>query len=138
VSAILMKRLKSISIITQNVPSLRDFYATVLELTPEGDDSFVVFSTPNINLSICAKQIVEEMAPGSSSDASTGACFLEFEVKDVDQEYTRLKTFKAQILKPPTTQPWGLRSVWFCDPDGNKLNFFAQVTQGGTFEGEGA
>jgi hypothetical protein len=75
-----MKRLKSISLITQNVPALRDFYAAVLELTPEGDDSFVMFSTPDVHLSICDKQIVEKMAPGSSGDASTGACFLEFEL----------------------------------------------------------
>ena len=124
-----MKKLKSISIITQDVLALRNFYAAVLELTPDGDDLFVVFSTPEVNLSICAKQIMERMAPGSSSDAGTGACFIEFEVDDVDREYRRLTALKVQLVKPPTTQPWGLRSVWFCDPDGNKLNFFAQVTQ---------
>ncbi|HKW35048.1 MAG TPA: nuclear transport factor 2 family protein [Candidatus Acidoferrum sp.] len=27
-------------------------------------------------------------------------------------------------VKPPTTQPWGTRSVYFRDPDGNLVNFF--------------
>ena len=31
------------------------------------------------------------------------------------------------IVKPPTTQPWGRRSVWFRDPDGNIVNFYADV-----------
>ena len=34
------------------------------------------------------------------------------------------------IVKPPTTQPLGLRSIWFRDPDGNILNFFASVAGG--------
>ena len=121
------KRLTNISLVTQNVLSLRDFYAAVLELTPEGDDTFVVFTTSTIQLSICAAQIVEEMAPGLALHTGTGKCFLEFEVDDVDQEYTRLKALNATITKPPTTQPWGLRSVWFCDPDGNNINFFRQA-----------
>jgi predicted enzyme related to lactoylglutathione lyase len=131
-----MKRLKSISLLTGDVPGLRDFYAAALELNAEGDDSFVVFSTPDLNLSICAREFAEQMAPGSSVDAGTGACFLEFEVEDVDREYLRLQALQAQVIKPPTTQPWGLRSVWFCDPDGNKLNFFAHVAQRSLLEGE--
>jgi len=30
-------------------------------------------------------------------------------------------------VKPPTTQPWGTRSVYFRDPDGNLVDFFALV-----------
>jgi len=132
-----MKRLRSISLLTQDVPGLRDFYAAALELTAEQDDSFVVFSTSDLNLSICAREIAEQMAPGSSGNTGTGACFLEFEVEDVDREYLRLQALRVEVIKPPTTQPWGLRSVWFCDPDGNKLNFFAHVAQGSLLEGEG-
>ncbi|MGC9394020.1 MAG: VOC family protein [Anaerolineae bacterium] len=52
---------------------------------------------------------------------------LEFEVEDGDEEYVRLLALNVPIVKPPTTQPWGLRSVWFRDPDGNIVNFFAAV-----------
>jgi len=47
----------------------------------------------------------------------------------VDREYERLKAWNVEVLKPPTTQPWGLRSVWFCDPQGNRINFYAHVVQ---------
>ena len=124
-----MKILKSVCLITQDVRGLRDFYQDVLEVTPEGDDSFVVFSTPEVDLSLCSTQILEEMAPGLMNDSSAGNCFLEFEVEDVDKEYERLKALNVEVVKPPTTQPWGLRSVWFRDTEGNKINFYARVAR---------
>jgi predicted enzyme related to lactoylglutathione lyase len=122
-----MKKLKSICLVTQNVRELCDFYSTVLELSPEGDDSFAVFSSPGIHFSISSVLIVERMAPGLKVEPRAGNCFLEFEVEDVDREYERLKTLQVNVIKPPTTQPWGLRSVWFCDPQGNRVNFYAFV-----------
>ncbi len=41
---------------------------------------------------------------------------------DVDAEYERLAGLGIEVVKPPTTQPWGVRSAWFRDPDGNLLN----------------
>ncbi len=124
-----MKKLKSICLITHDVQGLCDFYANVLELTPEGDHAFAMFSTPEINLSISSTQILEAMTPGLAIESHASTCFLEFEVDDVDLEYERLKALNAEVIKPPTTQPWGLRSVWFCDPQGNRINFYAHVAQ---------
>jgi predicted enzyme related to lactoylglutathione lyase len=122
-----MKQLKSICLVTQDVRELCDFYSRVLELTPEGDTSFVEFSSPGIHFSISSMEIVEAMAPGLKFDPRSGNCFLEFEVEDVDREYERLKALQVRVIKPPTTQPWGLRSVWFCDSQGNRVNFYASV-----------
>jgi catechol 2,3-dioxygenase-like lactoylglutathione lyase family enzyme len=49
---------------------------------------------------------------------------LEFRVADVDREYARLKSLVEVWVKPPTTQPWGTRSVYFRDPDGNLVDFY--------------
>jgi len=46
---------------------------------------------------------------------------------EVDLEYKLLKEKNVPIVKLPTTQPWGIRSVWFKDPDGNIVNFHADV-----------
>ena len=48
-------------------------------------------------------------------------------VEDVDREHERLLANEVEIVKPPTTQSWGRRSVWFRDPDGNVVNFHANV-----------
>ena len=122
-----MKRFNSVCIITQDVRGLRDFYQSVLEVAAEGNDVFVVFSTPGADLSLFSTQSLEEMAPGLVNDSGAGNCFLEYEVEDVDKEYERLKALHVKVVKPPTTQPWGLRSVWFRDTDGNIVNFYAHV-----------
>ena len=122
-----MKRFNGICIVTQDVRRLRDYYQNVLQELAEGDDTFATFSIPGSKLSICSAHLLEDMAAGAITGARSGNCVLEFEVKDVDKEYERLKALDVPFAKLPTTQPWGLRSVWFRDPDGNMVNFYAGV-----------
>jgi catechol 2,3-dioxygenase-like lactoylglutathione lyase family enzyme len=119
-----MRRLKSICLVTRNVQRLREFYEQVLQAPAEGDDAFAEFSIQGLKPSICSAQLMETMAPGSTAGIGSGNSVLEFEVEDVDQEYERLKLLAAEVVKLPTTQPWGIRSVWFRDSDGNLVNFF--------------
>lgn len=125
-----MAKFSGICIITRDVRRLCDFYREALQVEPDGDDVFVAFSTEGAALSLFAEDAMEQMAPGCMRAAGHGGCALEFEVDDVDGEYQRLKEMDVPIVKPPTTQPWGWRSVWFRDPDGNIVNFCANVAGG--------
>ena len=40
-------------------------------------------------------------------------------VEDVDAAYGALKAKGVTFLRPPTDQPWGLRTAHFADPEGN-------------------
>jgi lactoylglutathione lyase len=40
-------------------------------------------------------------------------------VEDVDAAYEVLKAKGVTFLRPPTDQPWGLRTAYFADPEGN-------------------
>jgi catechol 2,3-dioxygenase-like lactoylglutathione lyase family enzyme len=40
-------------------------------------------------------------------------------VEDVDADYEALKAKGVTFLRPPTNQPWGLRTAHFADPEGN-------------------
>lgn len=40
-------------------------------------------------------------------------------VEDIDAAYERLKARGVTFLRPPTDQPWGLRTAHFADPEGN-------------------
>jgi len=120
-------RFNGICLITKDVSTLRDFYKNVLQADAEGDDTFTMIATRGAELSIFAENGMERMASGSMQDSGCGKYTLEFEVEDVDQEYQRLKTMGLIFVKPPSTQTWGRRSVWFRDPDGNIINFFAKV-----------
>jgi catechol 2,3-dioxygenase-like lactoylglutathione lyase family enzyme len=122
-----MREFKGICIITRDVRRLREFYRTVLQAEPEGDDTFAAITSLGAMLAFYTESGMEQMAPGSTQGAGRGAYTLEFEVQDVDREYEHLTRLGVTIVKPPTTQPWGRRSVWFRDPDGNIVNFNAPV-----------
>lgn len=40
-------------------------------------------------------------------------------VEDVDAAYESLKAQGVTFVRPPTDQPWGLRTAHFVDPEGN-------------------
>ena len=120
-----MKELTGICLVTADVGRLRTFYEQLLEAAAEGDDSYCAFSGAKANLVIYSVSGTEAMAPGAMEGAGSGSCFLEYAVADVDAEYARLAGLGVAVVKPPTTQPWGVRSVWFRDPDGNLINFAA-------------
>ena len=40
-------------------------------------------------------------------------------VADVDAAYEELKAKGVTFVRPPTDQPWGLRTAHFTDPEGN-------------------
>lgn len=122
------RTLTGICLITPDVIRLRAFYEQVLQVEGEGDDRHVEVHTAGAGLTIFSWQGMEEMAPGSMAGAGHGATIVGFEVADVDAEDTRLRALGVPIVKPPQTYPWGTRSVWFRDPDGNLVNFYARVT----------
>jgi catechol 2,3-dioxygenase-like lactoylglutathione lyase family enzyme len=120
-------RFNGICLVTQNVARLRDFYVSILQVEAEGDDTFTTLSTQGAALSIFTEEGMERMAPTSMQHSGSGRYTIEFEIQDVDREYERLKALDVNFVKLPTTQSWGRRSVWFRDPEGNIINFFANV-----------
>jgi predicted enzyme related to lactoylglutathione lyase len=46
---------------------------------------------------------------------------LWLQVPDVDAEHTRLVAAGAQIVRPPRTEPWGLRECWVDGPDAAQI-----------------
>lgn len=50
-------------------------------------------------------------------------------VEDVDSVYLALSTKGLSFLKPPLDQPWGRRTTYFTDPEGNLWEIY-QVLSG--------
>ncbi len=120
-------RFNGICLISRDVTRLREFYEIALQVEAEGNDVHVKLETAGAVLSIFSESGMEQMAPGSIKNYGHGGFTIEFEVQNVDEEYDRLRSMNVPIVKMPTTQPWGRRSVWFRDPDGNIVNFFSNV-----------
>jgi uncharacterized glyoxalase superfamily protein PhnB len=112
---------------TKNVLGLADFYTQVLGAKAEGDDRHTELHGENVDMALFSHAGMEEMAPGSMQGAGSGSVTLMFEVADVDAEYDRLQKMGVSFVKPPQTHPWGARSFWFKDPDGNIVDFFTNL-----------
>jgi catechol 2,3-dioxygenase-like lactoylglutathione lyase family enzyme len=112
-------------LITNNVNQLVRFYEPILALKAQrpGED-YAEFRTDVGVLAIFSAAAQEKYIPGSADPANNHSMILEFRVADVDKEYARLQSLVKTWVKPPTTQPWGTRSIYFRDPDGNLVDFF--------------
>ena len=115
-------------LITDNVKRLVDFYEPILAVKAKwsGED-YAEFSTGVGVLAIFSAEAQEQYIPGSARAAQNKSLILEFRVADVDQEYRRLHSLVKTWVKPPTTQPWGTRSIYFRDPDGNLVDFYTSA-----------
>lgn len=121
-------RLVNTCLITRDVARLTDFYSAVLQISPKRTGSdYAEFPTGVGVLAIFSDAAQEKYIPHSALPAQNKSAILEFQVSDVDREYVRLQNVVHDWVKPPTTQPWGTRSMYFRDPDGNLVDFYAWV-----------
>ncbi len=123
-------KLSHACLITRDLAGLRDFYREVLQVEPTSyQEEYVEFPTAGAILSLYKQESLDQTVPGAMQAGANKSLMLEFEVADVDQEYARLKQSKLPIawVMPPNTFPWGNRSIYFRDPEGNMLNFYSVV-----------
>ncbi len=118
-------RLMNTCLITDHVNRLVEFYEPVLRVKAKRTgDTYAEFRTGASVLAIFSAEAQEKYIPGSAEAAKNRSAIMEFQVADVDQEYSRLQPVVKSWVKPPNNQPWGTRSIYFRDPDGNLVDFF--------------
>ena len=118
-------KLASTRLVTKDVARLAQFYRTLLGIDPAGTGDYVEFRTPGSILALCSQRTIDEHNAGGARAAANRSSILEFQVEDVDAEWSRLRGIVAEWVLAPTNQPWGNRSMLFRDPDGNLINIFA-------------
>jgi len=123
-------RLTNVCLLTDRLPALRQYYEEVLGVVADrwGDD-YAELKLGDATLSLFARRLHEDLAPGSSGEPPNPAMLTEVRVDDVDGLHDRLVAEGRTIVKPPTTQPWGNRSIYVRDPDGNLIAFYTRVAE---------
>lgn len=117
-------------LITGNMDRLIQFYEKVFQVPAQRfSDDYVEFPVAGAIVSLYSWESHEKLAPGSAQAAANRSVLLEFAVADADAEHVRLKNLGLDIpiVKAPFDTPWGNRTMYFRDPDGNLINFFSRM-----------
>jgi predicted enzyme related to lactoylglutathione lyase len=123
-------------IVTDDVAGLAGFYATMLGVPTALNEYYVEIQAGPASVGFSRRRFTEADAPPAACGRPSGAgprpagrrdgIILDFVVDDVDAEYARIAALGVDWVMPPTTQPWGNRSMIFRDPAGNLVNVFSR------------
>jgi lactoylglutathione lyase len=124
-------RIALITILTDDVPRLVTFYRDVLGFGVENPmDDYTEFVSEGVRFAVCDRKVLANTThdPRFSESARGQAFELAFPLptpQDVDRAYTEITMSGAIPVQPPMTMPWGQRTAFFADPDGNIHELFA-------------
>lgn len=129
----LQPRIALITILTDDVPAMRAFYEGVIGFPVRTDmEQYIEFDSEGVRFSICDRAILSDAT--QHHDYTTPPAGQSFELAfpceqahEVDAAYERLVAAGATPVKPPEDMPWGQRTAFFADPDGNIHELFADL-----------
>ena len=120
----------SIRLVTADLERLLTFYGTLTGVTPtRRSPDFAEVHTGGLVLALSSERMVKQFNAGLAIAASNRSAIVEFEVDDVEEVHSRLTAAAIEIAMPPTTMPWGNRSMLLRDPDGTVVNVFSRPVQ---------
>jgi catechol 2,3-dioxygenase-like lactoylglutathione lyase family enzyme len=115
-------------IYVRDLAAMRRFYEDVLqiELVRELSPRWIEY---RIGPNVLALALPGLTAKDDPVPKNTAALQLAFKVErdDVDACAAELTKQGIAILLPPTDQPFGHRTLFFRDPDGNVLEIYAEI-----------
>ncbi len=122
-------KLVSVRMITADIKRLVKFFEDATGITAKwAIDDFAELIAEHFTLAIGSTRTLAFFVEGTAEPASNKSVIIEFLVEHVDDDYERIKVLTNEIVQPPTTMPWGNRSLLFRDPDRNLINFFTPVS----------
>lgn len=118
----------TIGLFTTDNTTMVDFYTEVMGFETEwnGFDLDVELRLGNMRLLLFPRAYFEKMLSQRLTYPAglNGTVEISFDVPtfaDVDKEYRRIISMGAQSILQPTTEPWGQRTCYIADPEGNLI-----------------
>ena len=122
-------RLASVRLVTNEIDRLASFYelltgVSATRLTPD----FAEIRLDGAIIAIGTERTIRQFNAGAAIAAANRSAIIEFQVADVDAVRARLGDAPIEHVMPPTTMPWGNRSMLLRDPDGTLVNVFSRAS----------
>lgn len=115
-------------IFARHMVKMREFYGSTMgfPLHRELSPNWVEY---RIGANILALALPGTRFKGAPPPVGTTSLQLAFRVapQEVDMCAATLAERGAEIISPPTDQPFGHRTLFFADPDGNILEIYAEI-----------
>ena len=118
-------------IVTDDVRRLAAFYARLVQAEVVLNDYYVEVPTGAMSVGFSRRRFTEyreDQMACSECPQRRAEIILDFQAADVDAEYQRVAGHGVNWVTPPTTQPWGNRTMIFKDPAGNLVNVFSSAS----------
>jgi catechol 2,3-dioxygenase-like lactoylglutathione lyase family enzyme len=115
-------------IFVRDMAAMRRFYEDVIglallrELTP----NWLEYQLGGNTLALARPSLTASDAPTPTGSAALQLAF-KVSAADVDACADELVRQGVTLILPPTDQPFGHRTLFFRDPDGNLLEMFAEI-----------
>ena len=107
-------RLGDVSLLTNDVVKLADFYKALLEINNDSNDE--------MHQTIIAEETMLTIYnDGSIKNNNNQNMCIAFTVDNIEKEYQKVLALGAEIIEKPTKRPWGAVNMSFYDPDRNVI-----------------
>jgi catechol 2,3-dioxygenase-like lactoylglutathione lyase family enzyme len=108
--------------------AMRRFYEDILgfPLLRELSPGWIEYRLGGNTLALARPSLTAADAPTPGGSASLQLAF-KVSAAEVDQCADELVRQGVDLLSPPTDRPFGHRTLFFRDPDGNLLEVFAEI-----------
>jgi catechol 2,3-dioxygenase-like lactoylglutathione lyase family enzyme len=115
-------------IFVRDMEAMRRFYEDILgfPLLRELSPGWIEYRVGGNTLALARPSRTAADAPTPNGSASLQLAF-KVSAAEVDQCADELVRQGVDLLSPPTDQPFGHRTLFFRDPDGNLLEMFAEI-----------
>lgn len=130
-----MLKLNAIGLFVNDMGTMVSFYRDVMGMKTDwaGDANAELYSD-DVRLIMFSRKNFEEMTSGSYTYPTglNGTVELAFDVAnfaEVDTEYVRTVKAGATPVFPPTDEPWGQRTSYVADPDGNLIEISSFIRE---------
>jgi lactoylglutathione lyase len=120
-------RIDMIGIFVGDIAKMVAFYRDVLGFSSDWKDGpFAAIENEGVRFSFYERGKLPELLgrPVTFPSGLNGTFEIAIDLpkfEDVDREYARIVAAGGQPISPPRDEPWGMRSSYVADPEGNLI-----------------